>query len=290
MIVWLIYSKEDAKRNAAYIGFYREEGKNRGIEINLVYHEELEFGVLGGKYYISYLGNSMNLPAFAICRTIFPLLSKHLEFMGVPVFNNAKVAEICNDKAMTYQYAAQTGIPIIDTWFVRNNELKDYIKRIAMPTVVKAVDGHGGSQVFLLEETDGNKPEMIEEILSKIKGSDLVLQPLTGKKNSDLRVYVIGKEIIAAVMRTAITGFRSNYSLGGQVQLYELSEDEKITVDKIINLFEFGLVGIDFLIGDHGELIFNEIEDVVGARMLYSCSDINLVGLYLDYILLSLNS
>jgi gamma-F420-2:alpha-L-glutamate ligase len=55
-------------------------------------------------------------------------------------------------------------------------------------------------------------------------------------------------------------------------------------VNQILNLFDFGLVGIDFLIGDKGELIFNEIEDVVGARMLYQCTDINLVGLYLDYI------
>ena len=44
------------------------------------------------------------------------------------------------------------------------------------------------------------------------------------------------------------------------------------------------MVGIDFIIGDRNELIFNEIEDVVGARMLYQTSNINLVGLYLDYI------
>ena len=51
-------------------------------------------------------------------------------------------------------------------------------------------------------------------------------------------------------------------------------------------LFDIGLAGIDFLIGDNGELIFNEVEDVVGARMLYQCvPDINLVGKYLDYIL-----
>jgi gamma-F420-2:alpha-L-glutamate ligase len=277
MIGWLIYNKDDAKKNAAYIKFYIEEGKKKEIEIILIYREELEFGLVGGKYHITYLGNTVILPDFAICRTIYALLSKHLEIMGIPVFNKAIVADICNDKAKTYQYVAQAGIPIIDTCFVRNNELRDYLKKVVNPTVVKAVDGHGGSQVFLVEEKDLNNPEMME-------GSDLVIQPLTGKKNSDLRVYVIGKEIVAAVMRTAGTGFRSNYSLGGHIHLHDLSETEKVTVEKIINLFDFGMVGIDFLIGDQGELIFNEIEDVVGARMLYSCSDINLVGLYLDFI------
>lgn len=284
MIGWLIYNKEDAKKNAAYIGFYLAEGKKRDIDIILIYREDLEFGIKMSKHYVNYQGNPISLPSFAICRTIYPLLSGHLELIGIPVFNNAKVASICNDKAVTYQYIAQTGIPIIDTCFVKNKELREYLMRIANPTVVKAVDGHGGNQVFLLEEKDLKKPEMIEDIIGKLAGSDVVFQPLTGKRNSDLRVYVIGKEIIGAVMRTAATGFRSNYSLGGSVKLHTLSGEEKAAADKIINLFNFGMVGIDFLIGDHDELIFNEIEDVVGARMLYSCCDINLAGLYLDFI------
>jgi gamma-F420-2:alpha-L-glutamate ligase len=113
----------------------------------------------------------------------------------------------------------------------------------------------------------------------------VVVQPFTGRRHQDLRVYVIGKEIIAAVLRTAKEGFRSNFSLGGEVRLYELSEEEKKIVELITGQFEFGLVGIDFIIGDEGELIFNEIEDVVGSRMLYQCSDINIVELYLKYIL-----
>ena len=63
-----------------------------------------------------------------------------------------------------------------------------------------------------------------------------------------------------------------------------MEEDEKAIVEKIVDLFDFGLAGIDFIIGDNGALIFNEIEDVVGSRMLYSCSDINIVALYLEYI------
>ena len=96
---------------------------------------------------------------------------------------------------------------------------------------------------------------------------------------------MIGKEIIAAVLRTAKEGFKSNFSLGGEVRLYELSEEEKNLVYRIIKQFEIGMVGIDFIIGDEGELIFNEIEDVVGSRMLYQCSEINLVEKYLKYIL-----
>jgi len=52
----------------------------------------------------------------------------------------------------------------------------------------------------------------------------------------------------------------------------------------MIDLFEFDMVGIDFILDDNGNLVFNEIEDVVGARMLYQCSDIDIVKEYLSYI------
>lgn len=289
MKAWLIYSENDVNKNKRYIEFYFEEGKKRNIDIKLMLVENMEFGVKGGTWFCTYEREDVELPDFAVCRTIYPLLSKQLELMGVSVFNNSKVATICNDKAMTYQYVAQLGIPMVDTVFYqfKNHELAFSNLSSDKSYVMKAVAGHGGSQVFLYEnKINEAKSEdvMKDEIIKGLHHEDFVVQPLTGSKRKDLRVYVIGKKIIASVMRTAQSGFKSNFSLGGEVELYELNQDEVELIDRIIHLFDFGMVGIDFIIGDDGELIFNEIEDVVGARMLYQCSDINLVGLYLDFI------
>ena len=204
--------------------------------------------------------------------------------MGIRVFNNALLSEICNDKAKTYQYLAGTGIRMVDSDFCKNRLLKDTMNRMMDQTVIKAVDGHGGSQVFLMDQDSIGDIAVRDSILNGIGGSDAVLQPLTGSRHQDLRVYVIGQEIVAAVLRTAREGFKSNFSLGGEVCLYELSEEEERIVRIIMSQFDIGLVGIDFIIGDEGELIFNEIEDVVGSRMLYQCSGINIVEKYLTYI------
>jgi gamma-F420-2:alpha-L-glutamate ligase len=305
MVAWIIYNQESAYYNRQYIQFYIEEGAKLGIDIRLILVEKLEFGVKDNHWFIKHQGRDTELPDFAICRAIYPLLSKHLELMGIHVFNNSFISEICNDKARTCQYLAKTGIRMVDTSFYQNNQLRDVLSKVEADTVIKAVDGHGGSQVFLAEPSDDRKyshitfsnertPQNTDKaiisdkylpIIEGIRSSNLVVQPLTGSKHQDLRVYVIGKEIIAAVLRTAREGFKSNFSLGGEVRLYELTEKEKTLVKKIIDQFEFGLVGIDFIIGDEGEFIFNEIEDVVGSRMLYQCSDINIVELYLNYIL-----
>lgn len=337
MVAWIVYFRDGANYNRKYIEFYKEEGKKLDIDVELILVEDLEFGVEQNHWFIRHQGMEVTYPDFVICRAIYPLLNKQFEYMGIKVFNNSFVAEICNDKAKTYQYLAKTGIRMVDSSFFKNSQVKDIISLVDQPTVIKTVDGHGGSQVFLLKpggephndrymikdkseeriedsavgiageriegstegivkeriedsavDITGERIEDSEEICKVVKGlgsSDVVIQPLTGNRHQDLRVYVIGKEIIACVLRTAKEGFKSNFSLGGEVSLYQLSNEERSLVDIVISQFEFGLVGIDFIIGDSGELIFNEIEDVVGSRMLYQCSDINIVERYLKYIL-----
>ena len=287
MKAWMIYYRESAAYNKQYIDYYQTEGNKLNIDIELVLVEQLEFGVKNNQLFLYIDGEVPDMPDFVICRAIYPLLNKHLEYMGIKVFNNSFVSEICNDKARTYQYLAFTGIKMVDSVFCTNNLISSKMDKNDNPTVIKAVDGHGGSQVYMIDPSE-NEPDR-ESILYGLKGSDAVIQPLTGSKFQDLRVYVIGKEIIASVLRTAKKGFKSNFSLGGEVILYELSDQNKEIVNKIIDLFEFGLVGIDFIIGDESELIFNEIEDVVGSRMLNQCApEINIVERYLRFIIRSM--
>ncbi|WP_066720514.1 ATP-grasp domain-containing protein [Clostridium sp. Marseille-P299] len=274
---WLIYSKEDSIKNEWLINEYIREGKELGISIELLLTDSLEFGVKDNTWFVQYKDQEMNLPDFAIVRTIYPLLNRQLEMMGVSTYNNSKVAEICNDKAKTYQYVAQLKIPMVDTRFCRKHELVKRISKLEDKSVVKSVSGHGGSEVFLVENQTYDKE--ITDI-----DSNFVIQPLVGSKHQDLRVYVLGDEILACVLRTAKEGFKSNFSLGGDVCLYELSKEEEEVVKRIISMFDFGLVGIDFIVADDNTLLFNEIEDVVGARMLYQCKDINLAKMYLEFI------
>ena len=270
---WLIYRNEDAVRNKAYIEMYQKYAPEYGMQCELVYVEDLQYGVRNGKPYLSI----NELPDFAIVRAILPSLNKQLELLGVPCLNNYQVSSICNDKAECYRYLSGRGIPMPDTLFVANKEIAGFLENCPLGTVLKAVDGHGGSQVCLY---DGN----VEKILRIMGRSDMVAQEKVGNRNSDLRVYVIGGKILASVLRESSEGFRANFSLGGSVSLYSLKAVEQELVQKIIDLFNFDMVGIDFILDDNGNLVFNEIEDVVGARMLYQCSDIDIVKEYLSYI------
>lgn len=262
---WLVYDRAGAARNAEYIRMHREEGGRLGIEVELRFAEELLRMPELGDNCRTEPGTEFVKPDFAIVRTICPALSEGLEQMGIPVFNNAFVSKICNDKGDTIRYVGEnTDVPVIPTERFGNERLTREFVESHPDCVIKAVDGHGGTQVF-------RTGEPYPVISAGIGTSDFVVQPFVRGAAKDVRVYVIGHEVIAAIERTGAGDFRSNFSLGGQVREYVPDAWELSCVEQICRQFSFGLVGIDFILDGDGTFLFNEIEDVVGARMLYQC-------------------
>lgn len=275
MYLWLLYNAADVKKNQAYIQMHREECAKRDISMELIVTQDLSFVIQNYETKLWYK-NQVKLPDVAICRDRDWQITKHLEQLGVKVFNNSSVAHICNDKGLTHQYLADKGIPMMDTCICTK---QTYNETFSYPIVVKSCNGHGGNEVLLVKD----KEELLQAY-ENIASDKIVVQKVASDKGKDLRVYVIGKEIIACILRESDTDFRSNFSLGGRTSVYNLKDDERKLVEKIIAEFDFGLVGIDFVF-HNGEMVFNEIEDVVGARMLYKNTEINLVGKYLDFII-----
>lgn len=275
---WLLYNKLDAQKNRHYIPLYFEAFKHKQVELQLIYTESLTFGVKNNQFFLEYDEKPINTPDFVISRAIYPILSHQLEYCGVKVYNNAFTEQICNDKQKTYQYICWAGIKIMDSYFIPPT-MRPSAAKFPYPVVVKSATGQGGTEVFLAKD----KASFVSAI-NQLKDKAIIVQKVANEVGKDLRVYVVGKTIIAAILRESKTDFRSNYGLGGSATPYVLNEDETSLVNKIINLFDFGMVGIDFVF-ENDRLIFNEIEDVVGARMLYASTQINIVEHYVNWIL-----
>ena len=195
-----------------------------------------------------------------------------LEQKGVRVFNSSSVTRIANNKGITYEFLKDV-VPFLAVKY--GNEIiesKIENKGFEYPYVIKSCSGHGGSQVFLV-----NNSKEDEQAVKAMNGQEYVVQQCCSDLGRDVRVYVIGNKIIKAVLR-------SNYSLGGKVQEYTLNNEEKAMVERIVDKLPLDYAGIDFTF-NNGKAVFNEIEDAVGARMLYQVSDIDIVEMYIKYIL-----
>src|SRR5699024_1276836 len=157
---------------------------------------------------------------------------------------------ICNDKAYSYVEINKLNVPFVPTFFLTKEQLSITLP-LSYPFVLKPTNGRGGQEVFYVDT---------DEALSKAKlsftSNQLIAQDANVMLGHDVRVFIIGKKIIAAVLRKNKNDFRANFKLGGDAILYHLSSEEHALITKIVNHFNFGLVGIDFLIGKNGELLF----------------------------------
>ena len=82
-----------------------------------------------------------------------------------------------------------------------------------------------------------------------------------------------------------------NYKHGSEIQLYEASSEQFKIVTKLIDSIGIvDFVGIDFFLTEDGKFIFNEIEDVVGSRMLSALGCNDTVPLYVEHILECMNN
>lgn len=276
---WIIYGAEEAKKNRWFIKQLISYANEKNVSLELIYAEKLSFGIENESEAVFVSGERRNFPDFVMNRSIFPFLSRFFEKAGVKVFNDAKTAEICNDKRLTHMYLADKGIPMMDTLFFDRRFFDGECDGIEFPCVVKPADGHGGAGVCI-----ANDVCELNEAVKSYKTDCFLVQKIASERGRDLRVYVMGKKILAAMLRSSDADFRSNFSLGGRASVYKMNSEEEALVYKVMSFFNLSYAGIDFIFDKDG-MKLNEIEDVVGARMLYEFTDLKPHEMFIDYIL-----
>ncbi|WP_462406350.1 ATP-grasp domain-containing protein [Gracilibacillus sp. Marseille-QA3620] len=273
----ILYEREDYEKNQWFANRFIEEGPKHGLELQLILTDQLALGSEGGRLFIQQGKEKWeSAPDFAINRSRNSRLALQLEWMGCKVFNSSAVTDICNDKAKTHQLINAHGIRSVKTLY----GLSDWENHgMEYPLIVKTLAGHGGSEVHKVD----NK-EQLTEYVDQYGVEQILIQEMCLNPGTDIRAFCMGGEIVACVKRQSTESFKSNYSLGGRADAYSLSSKERRLVMSILSIMKFDFVGIDFLIDEKGELLFNEIEDAVGTRTLYQNYDIDIVQKYLGYL------
>ena len=242
----LLYETVDAERNAGFI-----EELQRFGDFELVCWDD--WSDKGLEELAEKLQGHL-----VVYRVRRPAAARFLEDRRIRLVNRAEVNRIANDKWQSYQFMQLMGVPIIPT----------FRKAPEFPCVMKTVDGHGGNGVEVIHS---------EEDLPA--GAGLIFQPVI-EHDADVRVYVIGNEIVGAVKRSSTESFKANYSLGGKAEKYIVSAAQEQDVLKIARALKSDYIGIDFLLLPDGRHLFSEIEDPVGARAFYEIHEENIAELF----------
>lgn len=260
----LVYTNKDAQVNCWFIEHLIEEAKIQGAELSLVLCDDAD----------AFDAKAFEEFDFCINRSRFALINRKLEALGVPCINNSKTVEIANDKYKTYELCKALGVPVMATCLLTEESAEEF----EYPCVLKSVSGHGGKEVFWL-----NSKEDLQSI-DFMNDRQYVLQKPCSHTGVDVRVYVLGNEIAAGVKRTSENSFRSNFTLGGKAEAFEVTKEQRDIISVLQKSLQADYAGFDFIL-HKGEWVLNEIEDAAGARMLYSLYDFDIAKLLIEYIL-----
>ena len=232
MTGWIVYDSNQYQKNEWFANKLLKYCKNF-CNAKLIIVERLQFGIDEDGYYICYDNEPLQKPDFVLMRSIFPLLSFFLEQLKIRVFNNYQTSKLCNDKRLTYLSVKKSQVPIMDTMFFNRDffDVKNIqLYNIDYPIILKSASGHGGTEVFLIKNT-----EYLQHIVSSLDKPDFLIQKIFYPFGKDLRVYVLGGKIIASVLRMS-EGIKSNYSLGGKAHYYQLNSLEQKLVNDLLVL------------------------------------------------------
>ena len=208
------------------------------------------------------------------------------QFQEMDVFcaNTAHGIMNSRDKLRSLQILSRHHIGIPRTTFVKDKkDVLPAIERVGgAPVVIKLIEGTQGIGVLLAESVKA--AESIIELLQSQKQNVLIQKFVAESKGKDIRAFVVGDRVVAAMRRTAQgQEFRSNVHRGGIAEAVELDEEYIETAVRSAQILGLQVAGVDMLEGRNGPQIM-EVNSSPGLEGIESCTDLDVAGAVIDYI------
>ncbi|MBU6951194.1 MULTISPECIES: 30S ribosomal protein S6--L-glutamate ligase [unclassified Hahella] len=233
--------------------------------------EELQFDAV-----IPRIGASVTTYGCAVLR--------QFEVSGVYSINESIAITRSRDKLRAHQLLARKGVGQPVTSYAHSADAtNDLIESVnGAPLIVKVMASTHGNGV-VLAETD-KAAETLINAFRGLKADFLVQEFIKEAGGSDIRCFVIGDKVVAAMQRTAQPGeFRSNLHRGGSAQVVKLRPDERRLAVQAATVMGLDLAGVDIIRSSHGPLVL-EVNSSPGLKGIESATNKDIAGAIIDYI------
>ncbi len=209
---------------------------------------------------------------------------RQFEEMDVFCANTANGISNSRDKLRSLQILSRHHIGIPRTTFV--NDKKDVLPAIARvggaPVVIKLIEGTQGIGVLLAESLKA--AESIIELLQSQKQDVLIQKFVAESKGKDIRAFVVGDRVVAAMRRVAQgQEFRSNVHRGGVAEAVELSKEYRDTAVRSAQILGLRVAGVDMLESDAGPQVM-EVNSSPGLEGIEKATNLDIAGAIVEYI------
>ena len=209
---------------------------------------------------------------------------RQFEMMGVYCVNESVAISRSRDKLRSLQLLARKGIGLPVTGFAHSTKFTtDLISMVGgAPLVVKMIEGTQGVGVVLAETQQA--AQSVIQAFRSLKANILVQEFIQESRGSDIRCWVIGSKVVAAMKRQGPEGeFRSNLHRGGQAARIKITPEERSTAIRAAKIMGLRLAGVDLLRSNHGPVVM-EVNSSPGLKGIETITGIDVAGMVISYI------
>lgn len=209
---------------------------------------------------------------------------RHMETMGMYTVNESIAISRSRDKFRSLQLLARKGIPMPLTSFAQSpDDTEDLIRMVGgAPLVIKLLEGTQGKGVILADSHQS--AVSIINAFKEMSANILVQEFIEESRGTDIRCFVIGDKVVAAIKRQAKEGeFRANVHQGGKALKVKLSPQERAIAVAAAKTMGLKVAGVDLIRSNHGPLVL-EINSSPGLEGIEKATHVNIAGKIIQYI------
>ncbi|KFN49325.1 30S ribosomal protein S6--L-glutamate ligase [Arenimonas composti] len=209
---------------------------------------------------------------------------RQFELMGAWSPNTSDAILRARDKLRCHQMLAGDGLGLPLTVFGDNpDDTEDLLGLLGKPPhVIKLNEGTQGNGVILAENPGASRS--VIEAFRGLYANFVVQEFIAEAKGADLRCFVVGDRVVAAMRRQAAAGdFRSNLHRGGRASAVELSPEETETALRAARVMGLGVAGVDLLRSRRGPLVL-EVNSSPGLEGIEAATGVDVAGAIIDLL------
>jgi len=267
-----------------------EAAKLRDHDVSVYDHLRCYMNITSMRPSIRYKGEKLEgfdavIPRIGASVTFYgAAVLRQFEMMGVYPLNESVAISRSRDKLRSVQLLARKGIGLPVTGFARNpDDIGDLLNSVGGDQfVIKLLEGTQGIGVVLAENRKA--AESVIEAFFGLNANILVQEFIKEAGGADIRCFVVGDKVVAAMKRQGREGeFRSNLHRGGSAEVVRITPEERSTAVRAASIMGLNVAGVDLLRSNHGPVVM-EVNSSPGLEGIERATGKDIASMIIQFI------
>ena len=267
-----------------------EAGRARGHDMVVLNHKRCYMNITTMRPSIHYKGRDVTgvdaiIPRIGASVSFYgTAVVRQFEMMGVYSVNESVAITRSRDKLRALQLLSRKGIGLPVTGFAHSpDDTEDLLAFVGgAPVVIKLLEGTQGVGVVLGETRKA--AESVIEAFRGLNANFMVQEFIKEAGGSDIRCFVIGDKVVAAMKRTGKEGdFRSNLHRGGSAEVVRITPEERSTAVRSARIMGLNVAGVDLLRSNHGPVVM-EVNSSPGLEGIEKATGKDVASLVVQFV------